>query len=131
MEKSVLFSFEIDGKEYKLANNRNVVRNAAKKEPKLFDSLLKVTEKKEKSFSELFDEGENAVKIMETLFAYAVKEFDDDIPYENACDLFQVLYYNIGDDQKEEFSQKLMSLINNTDFIKGSNQRKANIKITF
>ena len=130
MEKSILLSFELDGTKYELVNNRNVLRNAAKKERKLFDDLLKKDEKA-MSFIDIIDEGENNHIIYKTLFAYALLENNDDMLFEAACDIFEVLWYNLDVDTKKTFAEKLMSLLNNEDFIKGSNRRVATIKMNF
>lgn len=130
MEKSILLSFELDGTKYELVNNRNVLRNAAKKERKLFDDLLKKDEKA-MSFIDIIDESENNHIIYKTLFAYALLENNDDMLFDSACDIFEVLWYNLDVDTKKTFAEKLMSLLNNEDFIKGSNRRVATIKMNF
>lgn len=130
--RPVLFSVEVDGVSYDLANNRNVVKNAAQKEPAAFDSLLKKKSVDTESFADVLKSADVVNIVMETLFAYAIKEYND-MPYEEACNIFEVVYFNIKDDQEqlEAFTNKIMSLIQSTDFIKGSNQRKASVKLKF
>ena len=131
MKNSILLSFEMEGKEYTLANNREVVKRAAQKEPKVFNDLLK-QKKGEKSFAELFEENDKVQLILKTLFSCSlVLGTVDNIEYEEAGDIYEVLWYNLDDESREKLSDKLMGLINNTDFIKGSNQRQTTIKMKF
>lgn len=139
MNKSILLSFELDGKEYVLANNRDVVRKAAEREPKAFDSLLKDAQSvKAKgkssdnmSFVEMLELSENNNILYRTLFCEALVSGTPNVSREEANDVYEVLYYNIDAEDLVVLNQKLMRLINNTDFIKGSNQRAATVKMKF
>lgn len=132
MNKSILLSFEMDGKFYEVAGNRDVVKRAAEKEPDVFNGLLKIKkDKTEKSFAEIIDETDKVQTILKSLFACGLVSGTPETNYGEATDIYEVLWYNLDDESRGQLSDKLMSLLNNTDFIKGSNQRTATIKMKF
>lgn len=132
MNKSILLSFEMDGKFYEVAGNRDVVKRAAEKEPNVFNGLLK--RKKDKgdlTFAEIIDENDKVQTILKALFACGLVSGTPNVNYGEAEDIYETLWFNLDDESRAQLSDKMMSLLNNTDFIKGSNQRKATIKMMF
>lgn len=132
MNKSVLLSFEMEDKAYVVLGNRDVVKRAAEKEPDVFNGLLK--RKKDRgdlTFAEIIDENDKVQTILKSLFACGLVSGTPDVNYGEAEDIYETLWFNLDDEDREKLSDKLMSLLNNTNFIKGSNQRKATIKMKF
>lgn len=132
MNKSVLLSFEMEDKAYVVVGNRDVVKRAAEKEPDVFNGLLKRKKGNgDLTFAEIIDENDKVQTILKSLFACGLVSGTPDVNYGEAEDIYETLWFNLDDEDREKLSDKLMSLLNNTDFIKGSNQRKATIKMKF
>ena len=132
MNKSVLLSFEMEDKAYVVLGNRDVVKRAAEKKPDVFNGLLKRKKGNgDLTFAEIIDENDKVQTILKSLFACGLVSGTPAVNYGEAEDIYETLWFNLDDEDREKLSDKLMSLLNNTDFIKGSNQRKATIKMKF